>query len=102
MKCINKDNVEMVAIILAGGFFLFQVFDGWLFSNLKISLSSQRVESSAVEDTVAINVKLEKGLIGSVFLKNIIICSNCSKPKERGIDTSNLHLMTKDLLLIRF
>ena len=83
---LSKEKFEIAAIIFAAGFFLYQVFDGWLYSDMKVGLSSQRASFSDSHDHVSVNIKLEKGIIGSVHLKNIIIHSDCVE-KDRSIDT---------------
>lgn len=95
-----KEKIEILALIFAGLFFAFQVFDGSFFSNLKVSLSSKRVQHSDDKDYLVIKVDLEKGIIGSIILKNILIQNDCSETMYKNI-TTNKYKFSKDGLITK-
>ena len=91
MSSINADTwLTALALVAAGSFFLWKLLTGWLFINLKVGVTLERVQNDAQKDYLGITLLLEKGPTDSVWLKHVearIICPVA--PKEQKIDMSS-------------
>ena len=66
----SKNIAEILAITAAGFFFLFRIFDGWMGISMSVNMKAERIvnEEKKNEDIIAVQVELEKGEIGNMYL----------------------------------
>jgi hypothetical protein len=84
--------ITLVAGVLALNFFLYKVFTGWLFINLNINTSYERVKSNNHTDHVVINVALSKGTTDSVWLHDIELRISTVTVGGNTVNYTNPHL----------
>jgi len=65
-----RNLIEIIALLAAGGFFLYKLIDGWGLLNLSLELKANRKERNEL-DLVVITLKLSKGDRGSVELHSV-------------------------------
>ncbi|WP_338765778.1 hypothetical protein WAF17_02385 [Bernardetia sp. ABR2-2B] len=66
-----KDCIEIIAFICAGIYFLYQLVGNVDITNMDLEVKAQRLEINQDDDHLAVEVKLKKGDIASVYLHDI-------------------------------
>lgn len=101
---IEASQVQMWLAIAgfaaAGSFFVWKLFTGWLFINLKVAIKLDRVRKDDANDHLGITLSLDKGSIDSVWLKHVSARVTWDgnrepEPIDMSAETQRLHVHAK-------